>query len=71
MENNKNEIKVSLSKVKTSDEKILVPDKSAGIDKHIVTYYQPKGAIAEQYRTLRTRASPEIFIQVRSPCLNV
>lgn len=54
MENNKNGIKVSLSKVKASDEKILVPDKTASIDKHIVTYYQPKGAIAEQYRTLRT-----------------
>jgi len=55
MENNKNNTpKVSLSKVKAVDEKIIVPNTALGIDKHIVTYYQPKGAVAEQYRTLRT-----------------
>jgi capsular exopolysaccharide synthesis family protein len=55
MENNKNNTpKVSLSKVKASDEKIIIPNATLGIDKHVVTYYQPKGAIAEQYRTLRT-----------------
>lgn len=56
MGNNENsEPKFSLSKVKSkTDEKIIIPDPTLGIDKHIVTYYQPKGAIAEQYRTLRT-----------------
>jgi capsular exopolysaccharide synthesis family protein len=47
--------KISLSKVKiTTEEKIIVPNAALGIDKHLMTYYQPKGAIAEQYRTLRT-----------------
>lgn len=56
MENTKdNTIKISLSKVKTTEqEKIFIPDTKLGIDKHIITYYQPKGAVAEQYRTLRT-----------------
>lgn len=56
MENNKdNGAKINLSKVKvTTEEKIIVPNPALGIDKHIITYYQPKGAVAEQYRTLRT-----------------
>lgn len=57
MENNqtiKND-KVNLGKVKTSgQEKFIVPNVTSGIEKRVVTYYQPKGAIAEQYRTLRT-----------------
>jgi protein-tyrosine kinase len=56
MENNKdNANRISLSKVKaTTGEKIIVPNAALGIDKNVVTYYQPKGVVAEQYRTLRT-----------------
>ena len=58
MENNNENngtAKISLSKVKsTTEEKLIKPDPSLGIDKHVMTYYQPKGAISEQYRTLRT-----------------
>lgn len=53
--NGNNGDKISLGRVKIStDEKFIVPDAKSGIDKRILTYYQPKGAIAEQYRTLRT-----------------
>ena len=58
MENNAEKngtAKISLSKVRaTTEEKVIIPDAKLGIDKHLITYYQPKGAIAEQYRTLRT-----------------
>lgn len=47
--------KINLGKVKTTgEEKIVIPKCSSVIEKRVVAYYQPKGAIAEQYRTLRT-----------------
>lgn len=69
MENNRiiNE-KISLGKVKTSrQERFVSPSEASGIEKKVVTYYQPKGAIAEQYRTLRTnlqRLNKEHPVQV-------
>ncbi|MDD5353577.1 MAG: CpsD/CapB family tyrosine-protein kinase, partial [bacterium] len=55
MEKNNNTDRISLSKVKvTANEKVIVPNSALGIDNNIVTYYQPKGVVAEQYRTLRT-----------------
>lgn len=52
MENDK--IHLGKSRTASAAEKIIVPDASSGIDKSILTYYQPKGAVAEQYRALRT-----------------
>lgn len=52
MENDK--IHLGKSRSATVEEKVIVPDVYSSIDKSILTYYQPKGAVAEQYRTLRT-----------------
>ncbi|MBI5555453.1 MAG: CpsD/CapB family tyrosine-protein kinase [Elusimicrobia bacterium] len=52
MENDK--IHLGKSRTAAVEEKIIVPTISSGIDKSILTYFQPKGAIAEQYRALRT-----------------
>lgn len=50
----KDNIHLGKSRTATVEEKVIVPSIASGIDKSILTYYQPKGAIAEQYRTLRT-----------------